>query len=393
MRLKRIFLPASGKDLSVVHNRRILLGAILSIALLLRVYMSFFTSLPHMHRDSIDYFAQADALISGGYINYFPNGYPFIIAGFKIFAGIYSDTWLLILNICLSTTTVFLVFKISLKVFRNVSIALLAAGILAVLPTQINYVRWLTSEVPSEFFLVAGYYCYTSQKPWLGGILFGLAIAIRTEFIPILLLLLLAEVIWQKRFSFKLSMGALIPVLILGWYCYGKTGEWSIAGHGKVNVMYSVTASGDNVDWYFNDKHPEIKTTGQAIDMYMDTMRAYPGKFIKDRVTNLYNLWSFYPGSSDESRSQVSRLVMGAGNLFMIVFGFLGWWYNRRNYYSFILIFPFIIVTGVHVFFLAISRYTYPVEPFMIILGSWTLMRVLWKMFLKKKAGLDGAKD
>src|SRR6266567_9443753 len=84
------------------NGQKALMGIVLA-GCLLRVWICFFTGLPNMHVDSYEYYNQADTLLAGGYTNYFPNGYPFIIALMKWIAGNRSAIGLLWLNIFLST--------------------------------------------------------------------------------------------------------------------------------------------------------------------------------------------------------------------------------------------------------------------------------------------------
>src|ERR1700731_564589 len=88
------------------RNVQKILIAILGLGLLLRVWISFFSGLPNMHRDSYEYYSQADTLLAGGYTNYFPNGYPFIIALVKSIPRADTATLLLWLNIILSVFTI-----------------------------------------------------------------------------------------------------------------------------------------------------------------------------------------------------------------------------------------------------------------------------------------------
>ncbi len=111
----------SGK-LSAIRNADInyskkLLSFILALGFILRIYVAFFTKLPHIHRDSIDYFAQAETLLKGGYTNFFPNGYPFLIAFSKITVGNNAQILLLWLNILMSTTTIYLIYDIGRRLF------------------------------------------------------------------------------------------------------------------------------------------------------------------------------------------------------------------------------------------------------------------------------------
>ncbi len=88
--------------------------------------------------------------------------------------------------------------------------------------------------------------------------------------------------------------GALIPILLVGTYCSIKTGKFSLAGHGRVNLMLSVTAAGGYIDWTYNDEHPEITTNSQAMKLYVNHMKSDPVEFLKQKVENLWELWGFF---------------------------------------------------------------------------------------------------
>ena len=77
------------------------LWTIIALGALLRIYIVFFTALPHIHKDTYEYYKQADTILSGGYTNFFPNGYPFIIALAKLLSASNYNLLLLWLNILL----------------------------------------------------------------------------------------------------------------------------------------------------------------------------------------------------------------------------------------------------------------------------------------------------
>ena len=101
----------------------------------------------------------------------------------------------------------------------------------------------------------------------------------------------------------------------------------------------------------------------------MTHLKAEPIQFLKQRLANTWELWGFYASSADGSRGVFSRLVIGAGNFFMVVFGLYGWYRIRKDFNPSILILPFVVITLLHAMLFAIPRYTYPVESFMILLA------------------------
>lgn len=345
------------------------LVGILLLGLMIRIVLCFGLSLPHVNIDTKGYFEQADQLLEGGYVNYFPNGYPFVIAFFKLFTGTAPITLLLWLNIVLGTACIYFVFGIAEKLFSNVSVALLSALLLAIFPTQLNYVRWLLTEVPTVFFLLGFYFFYFRERNIWAGLFFGLGTVVRTEVLAIFLIILLVELFFQRRVRWQMIAAFLVPVITVSSYCYLKTGVFAMAGHSKVNLLYSITASGGYVDWYFVEKHPEVKTSSQAMAMYIDFLKDHPGDFFKNKLANLWELWGFFPSSSDGNRSFGLRLLIGGTNFFLLFFGGYGAWLHRKKLAVMLLLVPFLIVTGIHTLLLALPRYTYTAEPFLIILA------------------------
>jgi hypothetical protein len=356
------------------RKTRNLLSGILILGFLLRVVIVFFVPLIHMHRDSYDYYRQADIILQGRYLNYFPNGYPFIVAIARTLSENHSQLLLLWLNIGMSTLSVYFVYDIGKRLFDKVRVALLAAFLMAIFPPLLNYVRWIMSETPTIFFLVGAYFFYYRRQNWWSGLFFGLATIVRTNIAPVFALLLVLELIWQRRVNYRLLITALIPILMTGYYCYWQTGKFSIEGNARINIMYSVTASGNNIDFRIGDKYPEIDTEDKAMKWYMDHMKKEPAEYTRQRLANFWELWGFYASDAQGFRSPMTRLLLGACNFFLVVFGLIGWWMLRRQFMAFILILPFVVATAVGTFLVAIPRYAYPAHPFMILLGCWTIL-------------------
>lgn len=368
----------------IPHQQRwLVLSALFAVLIALRIYVCFFSGLPNWHRDTGDYFGQADALLAGGYINYFPNGLPGIIALLKWITPQHADVALLWLHVGMAAGTGWYIYRIAVQIFRNDWIALTALGLLAIFPTQVNLTRWLTSEVSATFFLTAAYYFYLRKRFFISGFSFALATLIRTEFSFIVGLLLLFELIRKKSINWRLLLALFIPLFITGMYCKSKTGEFAIAGHSKVNILFSVTASGENIDWDYVDKHPEIKTEKEALQMYFDRMRREPGPFFKDRWLNFWEMWG-YPSSAKGTRGTTERTIIFMGNILMLAGGIFACWKNRKRYEVIILSFPFIVITGLHIMMMALQRYVFPAEPFMIAFVAYMVVTIFYKLRSKQ---------
>jgi hypothetical protein len=167
-----------------------------------------------------------------------------------------------------------------------------------------------------------------------------------------------------------------MPLLAVATWCYSKTGQFAISGHGRVNILYAITAKGSNIDWEYVDKHPEITTGSEALKAYFRHATAEPLTFIAQKWANLSEMWGL-PSSADGTRSTGARLLIAAGNLFLILFGISGWWLNRKRRDVLVMIFPFLVVTGIHTMMFALQRYTFPVEPFLMITAVWMLFRAV----------------
>ena len=350
------------------------LALILVIGALARIGIVFFTSLPHMHKDSFSYFAQADTLLKGGYTDYFPNGYPLMIALVKAVFPFAIEPVLLWIQIAMSVGTIYFVYDIGRRLSGRIGYGLLAAAILAVFPSQINYVRWLTTETPTAFFLLGGFFFYY-RKQWVwAGLFLGFATVIRSNISPVFLLLFLWHWWHTRQLPLSLITFTLLPLLAIGSYCWLKTGRFSTAGNNQINILYAVTASGPDIDFQLNKKNPGVNTTGKALKMYVDHAKNQPMEFVRQKLANFWELWGFFASSANHSRTIGSRLLLGAGNFFLLTFGLIGWWKQRRNYPISILILPFVVVTVLHTMLFAMPRYTYPVEPFMILLSAWSIL-------------------
>jgi hypothetical protein len=355
-----------------MEKQKITAFVLMGVLIALRIYICFFSGLPNWHQDSPDYFKQADALLNGEFINYFPNGLPAIIALVKLIVPNHAETGMLIMNILLAAGTGWFVFQISKTVFNNPVTALIALALIAVFPTQINLTRWLTSEVAATFFLTGSFYFYFNRRFIAAGFFMAFATIVRTEFMFIAFLLIAYELIIQRKLYVKYIVALLIPILITGFYCKTKTGKFAIAGHSTVNILYSIHASGENIDWAIAERYPADFPASEAMKLYFNRMKEEPVPFFKDKWLNYWEMWGL-PSDAKGTRGMPERLLIFMGNLLMLAGGIYTVIKLKRKREVILLTFPFIIITGMHIMMMALQRYIFPVEPFMLILTSYAL--------------------
>ncbi|MCL6524178.1 MAG: glycosyltransferase family 39 protein [Thermoflavifilum sp.] len=332
------------------------------------------------------YYQQANAILNGSYINYAPNGYPFIISIVVKLLGKNSlVTILLWFNIIVGTISIYYVYNISRKLIKDDWSALIAAAIMCVYPNQLNYTRWLLTEVPSTFFILAAYNYYVENKKWLSGIFFGISSVMRPTLFPIWIAIIIFDGITKKRFPVKILIGGAIITLSVSAYSYVKTGEFAIAGNSKINIIYSIYTFGGHIAWDAPEKHPEIKTSRDAKKEYINKAIEHPVYFIEQRLASLWQLWGPFPSTLDGSRRLISRIIIGLENVFLIITGIYGFIAYSNKKEIIILTLPVIIITGIHTMMLSISRYTVPMEPFLIIFSGYAIKKIINRFYIHER--------
>ena len=358
--------------ISIASQRLILL--LIVISLVVRIFIAFGTGLGCYSVDSVNYINQAKALIAGNYLNYFPNGYPFIIAfTLLIDSFIRSEVFLILLNIALSSASVYLVYIISFSMIGNAGYSLIAAAVAAFYPNQLNYVRFILTEVPAAFFLILTLFLFIKEKNILSGLSLGFAAIIKSSLLPVAFLFSVYLFIKSKYIAgFKFLILSLVPLLIMLIYGYSKTGEW-IIGKNFANLLYfsSGVDSPDNLELQ------------EAVKVYLDSAIKDPGNFLKERIISLWYFWGFLPPEGEGLRNSIFfRLLIGLRFL-LVVLASYGFFYYKKNDVAIFLILPLIVLTIIHTLTYSEPRYTFPAEPFLIVLAVAALKLIKEKSFIQ----------
>jgi 4-amino-4-deoxy-L-arabinose transferase-like glycosyltransferase len=342
------------KLIPVYQNAALII--LLILAYYIRIYAATYTGMTHYTIDSRNYLIQAEILKNGGYEVYFPNGYPLIIMTLSwIFPG---EAPLLFLNIILSVLTVLLVYLCAKNLTGSFTTAFICAVIVSVYPSQVNYVHFILTEVPSSFFLALSVYLFMKKKFELSGLSMGMAVIIRTTLIlapPLLFIFMLIHHERKEALRFFIYFMS-IPLLLMS-YGFLRTGSFTLGRNFTHNLYITI-----------NKPYHESYTKIQGITAYINYIINTPMEFLKGRIDSLWNLWGFSPADSDGYKGYfLFRTILGL-RFPMLLLGIYGYIKSDRSVNYLILLLPAVSLTLVHMMFFSNTRFTVSAEPFLIIL-------------------------
>lgn len=356
------------------------LGALVLAAALVRAAVCGLTGLPWQNPDTPAYYAQADAILAGGWVaDGFPNGYPLIVALTGALSPFGRDASLIALNVLLSAACVPAGYALARTVTGNASTALLAALLIAFWPNQIRYVRQLLSEVPATAFLTFGLALVLRGRGLAGGLCLGVACVIRTTLLPLPPLILAGFLAFGGRSAVPgraaalTALGWALPPLLAAAYGFAVAGDGALGGYLKHNLIIAAASSGAGIDYAAAD-HAGRMSTLDAARVYLDDLRADPSGFVVDRLTWAWRLWGVWPAGIGDDRGLAVNLLtaLRAPALALALFALV----RRPDFGRLVLIAPAITVTAVQVLFFATSRFTHPAEPALLVLAAEGLVAV-----------------
>ena len=341
----------------------------LIIALFLRIYSLSINGIGYTI-DSKNYIKQASLLLEGHYSIYFPNGFPLIISFFLPFKSFIDlGLCLVILNVILSTATVYLIYKICREGFKSKYIALIAVTIAAIYPNQIKYVHWVLSEVPAAFFITLSLYLYIKKRYMLSGASLGFASMIRTTLLPVGILFSIYLILKKNHNVYKYFALYCLVILVFLIYGYTRTGYFTIgqnAAHNlSITTEYSDTESFPRV---------HLKTLNGSLSDYVGYVFSNPVDFTIERLENLWDLWGPMPPWGETWMGR-SKFFWEIGiRLPLLLFAIYGFFKSDKNNVAIFSIISIVTITFVHMLYFADPRFTHTIEPFTIILASIGIM-------------------
>ena len=350
----------------ILATKSTLLLSVIFIAVLARVYIVFFFSETWINVDSLAYIHQAEILLQGGFSNYFPNGYPLLIAVFMLFSSIFPlEISLVILNIILSSLIVFLVFISSETLFKERKYSFIAALLVAFYPNQLNFVRYLLTEVPAAFLLTLSFYLIVIGRIKYSGFTTGILAIIKTSFLPLGILfsfyLLFKSNIHWRAFLFYF----LLPVSSMLLYGFIITGELTLSH----NAFHNLTLTATDFKEGYVDKTTSVRD-------YWIYFSKNPIKFVEDRFASLWELWGPLASKTDKMRGNLFYRLLAGLRLPLLILALYSIYRLRNNIAADYMASAIFIVTIIHFFFFSSLRFTYPLEPLLILLAvkGWEML-------------------
>ncbi len=315
---------------------------------------------------------------------YFPNGYPLIIAFLKLFNSIVSfPVALILLNILLSSASILLIYYISIEIFRNNKLALITAILVSIYPNQLNYVRFILTEVPSVFFLILSLFLFQKNSNTLSGISIGLASVIKTSLMPVAILFYLYLILIKRaKHSNYFILGFILPVILLLIYGYVVSGVFTLGNNAAHNFYLAIgwkgvpAGLGDGIYYYFSD--------------FINN----PYNFFLDRLQSLWHFWGYLPPYNEGMReSLIFRILIGL-RFPLLILGIYGFIKIKKSAVSVFLFLPAFVLTIIHTIFFSNPRFTFPAEPFLIILAVYGLTQILLShYYVNKKISLNNVTE
>ncbi|WP_297841542.1 hypothetical protein [Ignavibacterium sp.] len=306
----------------------------------------------------------ADGILYGKPISYFPNGYPLFIALLKlIFSDALVPTILIIFNIIFQILSQYLFFKLLIKLNLNKELALITLFFVAIYPNQINYTRQILTEPISLFLLILSLLMYVSNKPFLSGITGFLAAQFRPTLIFLFPLILIHEIISKNtKKSFLLGLGVILCLFffkILEYFNLILPPD-----NLKFNLIVATYSDSFNINWEL--ARSKLSIIKNPLSVYINHLITNPLDFLEKRIISLWSLWGPF---SVTHRGILEKILIGIRfPLFMFS---IALFLLRKNLLSknilIITYLPILVITFIHTMFFSQQRFTFVVEPFIIM--------------------------
>lgn len=369
------------KKFEMPNNYKSSFLSIICIALISRIIICFYSNLSWYTTDTYYYLKMADGILNGSPLSYFPNGYPLLIVLFKLFLpNLIIPIVLIITNITFQLLTLFLIERILNNFNISEQLRLISLFIVALYPNQLNYTRQLLTEASSLFFLTLTIFLYSNQKNLLAGFLGHLTAQFRPTLWPYLPIIILFELLKKNyKASLTLFFGFLIGVFVF----FALENLEIIKPPNNLGLNLLISIQSDSYDIEYSIKNFSKEEQSSPLKTYIYFALNNPYRFLEQRLISLWVLWGPMPISN---RGFFEKLLIAVRFPLFIISILTIIFYKKiglQKDFVLIISLPIIIITAIHTMFFSQQRFTFVVEPFIIIL-SVLFIDYIVKILFKK---------
>ena len=367
----------------------------MGIALVLRIVFVFVLPTDHYTYDGKMYQIIADGIKDGNPIAAFPNGYPLLIAMVKILTGLNYEMPLLLLNFALSLWTVWLTYRIALRIApENENVALISALCIAIFPHSLRYAQLLMTETLTTTLLALAALLTLAalerlpfgepKKPvdagmgllaaFAAGAISGIASAVRPSVGLVTPLLFgLGFLLRQRRVLLWLLLGGYLATTL--FFLLLDRAHVTKPPHTLGNnALIAITSFSHQVKFIeFSEEEQR-----HAPMEYAKFALKQPLRFLAQRAVSAWELWGFYslPGNKPENRTLPVRFVVFC-RFWLLLLSLHTLFWRRREWAIWVLFMPVLVVTLIHVMTFSNHRFVAPLEPLLFVLSIMAVFDLL----------------
>ena len=312
-----------------------------------------------------------------------------------------SEYGFLFMDILISTSSIFLIYLISKKIFKDELISKISAFIFALYPFSIFYSVSGLNETLYIFLLLLSFLNFYERKYNLAIIFIVLSIYVKSisfYIAPILLLtfLIIEKNNLEKIFKFFLKYLLILIIFMSPWWIHNfkKFNAFVPTDLGYGYHLYSgnniMNETGGGIGGIDVDHQPILDVSDNGKHDYFKADKVFkteaykfiienPKQFLNLSIKKFFRFWRIYPYTNEYNNffyKTVSIFSFGLILVFSSLFLFL---YPKKKYADIIpLLLTVLLFTFIYTITISSIRYRFPIEPLLIILSSYSIKKILF---------------
>lgn len=296
------------------------------------------------------------------------------------------------LDILVSTATIYYVYQLARYLLKNKRMALISAFLFAVYPFSIFYAISGLTESLFVFLSMAGLTYLYKKDLWKSFIFFVLSVLTRPSYDLVFPIIIAYTVIFVHGESFRgglYSIGKYLMVYILlmsPWWIHNHIVYGSFVrlnlGDGiilyEANNISNVTGGPafGKVDFNTFDSIPSLVARNSAMKKTaFEFMLSDPKRFLTISTKRFFRFWNPMPNSSEYVNVKYFVALLILPLYFAAIYFFINIKVTElKKWIPILIIFAFL--TLIHTITVGSIRYRYSLEPFLLIMLGFTIVKV-----------------